>query len=569
MSDVSIEKTRDNDAGLADLRAHNHRTYTDFVGLLFLLGSLWLADYNTNVLSDIWNSFRDDIGDHGGGIIILTFIAAWALLVLFVRRFVDIAQEMKARQAAEEMARHLAMHDPITGMPNRRQFNQSLAIELARAEREKQMVAVLSIGLERFKAIADVHGQPGEDAALAEIVKRIRSQIRVSELVARVDRDCFMIAISYGEREDAPVRLASRLSHALGISIDLDTAQAEVGSSIGIAVFPSDGTDAEALMRKADVAMHRSRAENRGNHHFFEQDMDDQLKRRAELESALRLAICEGEIKPHYQPLVELSSGKLTGFEVLARWEHPTQGNIPPVHFIPIAEDTGLISDLTLVILRQACRDALTWDEPHTIAINVSPHDLVDRDIASNILTVLQEEGLPPNRLEIELTENALVADIDAALSAVTALKSTGVKVALDDFGTGYSSLYHLRKLPFDKIKIDKSFIDLMREEGQDSRFVNAILNLGRNLGVTTTAEGIETADCAAHLKDLGCNTGQGYVYSKPVPATMVDGAIANVKAMEPATVDAKVLHPSFSTPHVKAVARFAQVPRWRRPVSA
>jgi predicted signal transduction protein with EAL and GGDEF domain len=308
----------------------------------------------------------------------------------------------------------------------------------------------------------------------------------------------------------------------------LDQHEASIGATLGVAIAPDDGLDAAGLLRRADVALYRAKEDGKGRFAFFEAGMDARVRDRAMLEQELRIAVRNDEIAPFFQPLVALGTGEVTGYEILARWPHPTRGLVPPKDFIGIAEETGLIGELTFNILRRACRDALHWQGNPRISLNIAPVQLHDQALPQKILKVLAEVGFPPGRLEIEITENALVEDFDAARLILTSLKNVGVHIALDDFGTGYSSLRHLRELPFDKLKIDQSFVHTMHDSAEALTIVRTIVQLAKSLGLAVTAEGIETSDQAEELKVLGCDLGQGFLLGVPEPEP---GALSNATA--------------------------------------
>jgi predicted signal transduction protein with EAL and GGDEF domain len=323
----------------------------------------------------------------------------------------------------------------------------------------------------------------------------------------------------YKSDSDDLVRLAESIAARISRPIAWGGIQVETGATLGIAVLHQDGADAEALLHAADVAMYRGKKEGRGTYRFFEPSMDSELRARARLEQELRSAIGKGEIKPYFQPLVSLPQRELLGFEVLARWHHPTNGVLAPADFIALAEDTGLIGELSISLLRQACVATRAWPAHLHLAINISPHQLRDHDLPERLLAILVETGFAPGRLEVEVTETALVNDIESARRILTSLQNIGIRVALDDFGTGYSSLYHLRELNFDKIKIDRCYIQTLAESLESTKIVNAILGLGQSLGLLTTAEGIETEANSQWLARQGCSFGQGYLFGRPMPA--------------------------------------------------
>jgi predicted signal transduction protein with EAL and GGDEF domain len=338
-------------------------------------------------------------------------------------------------------------------------------------------------------------------------------------MVSRLGGDEFALLLRYRIGSDQLLKLSEDIIARLSRPVAWGQGQVEIGATIGIALSALDGTDAEALLHAADVAMYRGKREGRGSIRFFEPAMDSELKARLQMEHELRAGIANGEVRPYYQPLVSLKSGKLLGFEVLARWHHPARGLIAPVQFIQLAEDTGLITDLSYSLLRQACLEARTWPSQLQLAVNVSPYQLKDRAMPERILAILTETGFAPGRLEVEVTETALVNDLESARSILTSLQNVGIRVALDDFGTGYSSLYHLHELRFDKIKIDQCYVQSLADSAESVKIVNAILGLGKSLGLLTTAEGIE---CEAHstwLADQGCSFGQGYLFGRPMPA--------------------------------------------------
>ena len=316
--------------------------------------------------------------------------------------------------------------------------------------------------------------------------------------------------------------MARRISEAVALPVPVGRGWVEVGASIGIADCGTDGRNAEEILRAADVAMYRAKGDGRGTVRFFEPAMDEHIRRQAAFETDLRAAISAGEIVPHYQPLVELSEGHIVGFEILARWHHPALGLIPPEEFIPVAERSGMISDLTYSLLRTACADAKKWPDKYGLSLNISPVQLRSHLLALRIGEILAEFDFPAERLEVEVTENAIVSDLETAKSVISALRKQGVHIALDDFGTGFSGLYHLRELTFDKIKIDRTFIGSMGVDPESTRMVNAILALTRSLGLPTTAEGLESAELVMSMVERGCEFGQGYYFGKAIPADEV-----------------------------------------------
>jgi diguanylate cyclase (GGDEF)-like protein len=415
----------------------------------------------------------------------------------------------------------MAHHDVLTGLPNRVMFQERLAWTQALAHREGGNTALLMVDLDRFKPVNDVHGHAAGDRLLQLVAKRLCTAARGTDTVARLGGDEFAV-IAHVDSPEAAQHLAQRVITTLGEPFDLGSTKVEVGCSVGIAVSPSGSTNAELFVQYADAALYRAKAEGRNCFRFFEPGMDIKIRERAEIEAELRHAIAQGELVPHYQPIVMLG-GHLVGFEVLARWTHPTRGEISPTVFVPLAESAGLIGQLTEQLLRRACRAALTWPEHLFIAVNVSPVQLRDRRLPDLVRSILVETGLPVQRLEIELTESALINDFDLAREILFDLKAMGVKLALDDFGTGYSSLRHLQGLPIDKIKIDMGFVSTMMTLGPSRKIVAGVIGLGHSLGLPIVAEGIEDLAAADTLRVMGCDLGQGWLFGRAIPANEVD----------------------------------------------
>lgn len=456
-------------------------------------------------------------------------------LLLWRRLNLDLHRSEAAYSTKESEVVKLALHDTLTGLANRRYLYMQMESAIARAQRDRHDFAVMVLDLDGFKAINDRFGHSAGDALLIEISQRLSAIVRKSEIAARLGGDEFVVVLNHGESGEEPLHAAKRLIAALSETVTLEQGDVHVGASVGVSFYPADATEAEDLLRKADVALYRAKDDGGGDVRFFQQSMDDDVRERAALELELRRAIADGQIVPYFQPLIDLATGTLTGFEVLARWIHPTRGVVSPNAFVPIAETTNQIDALTVSVMRAALNLARDWDDRLTIAINISPQQLRNDLLAARLLDVLQETGFPPHRFEIEITENALIGDLDMARRVVIWLKEHGIRVALDDFGTGYSSLSHLSELPFDKIKIDRSFIHTLRERPESAMIVNAIIGLGRSMNLPTTAEGIESEADAEMLAGLGCQSGQGYLYSRPVAAMEAEALIDRYLA-DPAT---------------------------------
>ncbi len=459
--------------------------------------------------------------EHGlSGFIFLGFLMSFAIAAASALKSVRLRREVAARRNAEDQARSVARRDGLTGLPNRRMLIET--IEAAARDGRTGAGALFLIDLDRFKPVNDGYGHAAGDAVLYELSERLRSSLPRTAIAARLGGDEFAVFLAGHHGNDDLMRFGQQLIHQLSTPVPWQQIRVDVGATIGIALMPQDGRDPETLLRSADIAMYRGKREGRGTYRFFEQGMDEELKARMELEGVLRDAIGSGEIKPHYQPLVVLPGETLLGFEVLARWYHPDRGIIPPNVFIPIAEDTGLITELSYSLLRQACIDARAWPDHLTLSVNISPVQFKDRLLAPRLLAILREAGFPARRMEVEITESSLTADFDVVRTSLNLLQAAGVSVALDDFGTGYSSLYHLREMRFDRIKIDRSFVQSLGDNQESAKIIGAILGLGHSLGMMTTAEGIESQGHSDWLSSMGCTTGQGFLFGKPMPAGQV-----------------------------------------------
>lgn len=428
-------------------------------------------------------------------------------------------RDIRERKRAEERIRHMAHHDLLTGLPNRSLFLDRLNGALASAGRARTGVAVLYLDLDRFKAVNDLLGHPAGDRLLQEMARRMLEAVPSHDTVARLSGDEFAVLHRIAQPGEA-LALADRLVKALGVPAELDGQRMVVGASIGIALFPQDGGGAEALLQHADTALYRAKSEGRGTFRFFEAEMDERLQARRGLERDLRQALVDGALNVHYQPLEDCRTHRILGFEALVRWKHPERGMIPPSEFVPLAEESGLVMQLGEFVLRTACRDARNWPDAVKVAVNLSPIQFRHSDLPATILGILEEEGLPPHRLEIEVTEGVMIDDTERALAALTALKAAGVRIALDDFGTGYSSLSYLQKFTFDKLKIDRSFVQLMAENRESLSIIRTILALAKSLDIAVTAEGVETEEQRTLLKNESCNQLQGYLIGRPVPAS-------------------------------------------------
>jgi diguanylate cyclase (GGDEF)-like protein len=454
-------------------------------------------------------------------IIFIVFILGIVLAIYSVRRYRDLVNETRARTIAEQEVRDLARHDSLTGLPNHHLFDEKLDVCLDRASDERQ-VAVLILGLDGFKRIKDTYGHVAGDKTLREFAGRITGILRGDGILARIGGDEFGIILPKIHSLDEPTNLASRIVASAAEAFTIGNVSAELGVGVGIAIARSNGINRDELIRRADRAFCRAKSDGRSCVRFFEPEMDAHVERRIQIERELRSAIVAEIIEPHYQPLVSLKGGRIIGFEALARWENRTLGRIPPDVFIPIAEETGLIKALGDQLLRRACSDANSWPEDFILAFNISPIQLRDRTLGLQILSVLAKTGFSPRRLEIEITESALVENIGVAKTVIDELRQAGVRIALDDFGTGYATLSQLLSFRLDKIKIDRSFVSHLGDSADSRVIVRAILGIAKGFGLTTTAEGVEDACQLAYLVAHGCTEGQGHLFSNAVPAAAI-----------------------------------------------
>ncbi|GJD97635.1 putative bifunctional diguanylate cyclase/phosphodiesterase [Methylobacterium iners] len=448
----------------------------------------------------------------------LLTIGGFGLLWFLLTR--SLTRSEAAFVQAERHIHDLAMHDALTDLANRRGFTGALDTAVAEARTSGRTLTLLTLDLDRFKPINDLYGHGAGDAVLREVAARLTRLVPAGGTAARLGGDEFAVLLTQTAIEDVS-GVSRRIADALHEPIRSATLPnpVQIGVSIGIASHPSDAADATTLLTHADLALYRAKNEGRGSIREFEPGMVLETRERGAIEIEVGRAIADGQIVPHFQPLVDLRTQQVIGFEVLARWPHPERGMIGPDVFIPIAQRAGLITDLTLSILRQACQVAARWSVPLPIALNIAPEQLQDRWLPEKLLGVLAEQGFPAGRLEIEITENALVADFETARRVIASLKNQGVRIALDDFGSGCSSLSHLSQLPIDKIKIDRSFVKSITTHPQSATIVSAIIGLSRSLSMTTIAEGIEEPALVDHLLTLGCDLGQGFLFSRPLCA--------------------------------------------------
>jgi diguanylate cyclase (GGDEF)-like protein/PAS domain S-box-containing protein len=426
--------------------------------------------------------------------------------------------DITERKRAEARLAFMAQHDGLTGLPNRNLLRQQMDDILLHTKRSSDKVAVLVLGLDNFKAVNDTLGHGIGDKLLRGVAKRLRSTLREEDVLARLNSDEFAIVQSGLTRPEDAVLLSRRLLEAIGDPYLLDGHSIVIGASIGIAMAPGDGDESEKLLKSADMALSRAKNDSRGTFSFFEAGMDARAQSRRKIEIDLRDAIQNDVLRPYYQPLIDLATGRITGFEALVRWPHPERGMISPAEFIPVAEDTGLINPLGGLMLRRACTDAALWPDDVRVAVNLSPLQFRGGNLLSVVTDALKQSGLPAKRLELEITETLLLEKSSQVLAALHALRALGVRISMDDFGTGYSSLSYLRSFPFDKIKIDQSFVRDLAANRDAQAIVRSIISLGIGLGVTITAEGVETEAELSCLRAEGCHEGQGFLFSRARP---------------------------------------------------
>ena len=439
--------------------------------------------------------------------------------------FVAAHQDITEAIRAEDKIRYMAAHDALTGLPNRLRLRERMEEALAWVARGDKL-AVLCLDLDHFKAVNDTLGHPIGDLLLQGVTARIRDCLRDTDTIARLGGDEFVVVqVGIEEPENAGV-LAQRLIAAISEPYMLDGHQVVVGASIGIAFCPTDGNDADVLLKNADLALYRAKADGRGTCRFFETTMDARLQERRRLELDLRRALISEEFELYFQPLVNTLSEEISGFEALLRWNHPTRGLVGPNEFIPLAEDIGLIVPLGEWVIRHACHEAGQWPAGLKVAVNLSPAQFKSPTLLHTVVSALGQSGLSPRRLELEITESVLLGDNAATLATLHQLRDLGIRIAMDDFGTGYSSLSYLRSFPFDKIKIDKAFVHDLADTVERTAIIKAVAGLGAALGMATTAEGVETAEQFRQVRDQGCTEVQGYFFSRPVPAASVAGLL-------------------------------------------
>ncbi|MBD2750187.1 EAL domain-containing protein [Microvirga sp. BT688] len=508
-----IESLNNPDDALAALQSLHplQSSLTQFAAVTFRHGTALTSDDQQELTQLHW-IFSSVVG--------FLILFGLALIGLLARH--NILLERTYRRVGNLAAdlTHLAHHDPLTGLANRALFQERLEQSLENAPNDGSTLAVLYLDLDLFKNVNDTLGHETGDRLLKTVAARIQACVRDNSVIARLGGDEFAILTGPINIVQECTILASRIVKEIGSVYDIDGHEIIIGTSIGIASTELGTSSPEQLLKQADMALYRAKADGRGTFRFFEPEMDIELQARRALEVDLRKAMVNNELYLAFQPQVSLQANDVTGFEALLRWRHPVRGSVSPVEFIPIAEDIGLIASLSEWVINEACRTAVTWPENMKVAVNISPVQFRNRTLLPCVRKALMRTGLDPSRLELELTESALLEENETTVTALHELRNLGVRIALDDFGTGYSSLSYLRSFPFDKIKIDQSFVRELFIRPDCMVIIRSIVGLGRGLGMSITAEGVETDEQLAQIRAAGCTEAQGYLLGRPKPAS-------------------------------------------------
>ena len=489
-----------------------------------------------------------------------------ALIIFGWRRYRELTSEISERRKAEEKAQRLAQVDPLTNCLNRRSMAEATQDLQRKSNAHGQSLAFVMIDLDNFKQVNDMNGHSVGDRVLKKVAERLREKLPSEALLARLGGDEFAFVLPYDRsRADVVDDQVLRLFETVGAQMDIDGVMVDITMSIGItsdvepdpeqAVSQGGLDQVEALMHRADIAMYQAKKQGKNRYFWFEPSMENELRFRNELETGIRRGVIADEFVPYYEQQIDLESGDLVGFEMLARWKSPTLGLVSPDIFIPIAEEIGVIAEMSEKLMIQAFADAKEWDPALTLSVNISPVQMRDPWFSQKLLKLLVECKFPPNRLEIEITESCLHENVGMVRSMISSLRNQGVQISLDDFGTGYSSLEQLRSLPFDRIKIDRSFISELRNADASSKIVDAIVSLGQGLDMPITAEGIEDKQILASLKEMGHLKGQGYLYGRPETAAQVQNRLRDVGKLLPARPEPNNTKTSDSAPEVEEPA--------------
>lgn len=494
---------------------------------------------------------------YGGELLTTAFLLNIALILFGWVRSKELRRALDAHAEAEQRAQESAFCDHVTGLWNRREL---IRVIEARARKPAGQATILLLDLDHFKNVNDLYGHAAGDRLLEFVARTLEDAVGSDACCSRLGGDEFAILLPGPDSKDRVEGIAQTILDTLFHPEVLEETTAHISASIGIATLGKACREAETLLRHADIAMYEAKRNGRNCFVWFEPEMELLLQRRNKLESEMRDGIARGEFVPFYQPLISLDTGDVIGFEVLARWNHPERGLVEPMDFIPVAEATHLIAALSMNVMRQALNEAKSWPADTTLAVNISPVQFKDPLLAQRIIQLLTETGFPAKRLEIELTESSLLDDHEQALATVHSLKNNGISISLDDFGTGYASLTHLKVLPFDRIKIDRSFVSALLEDEQSNAIVNTIANLGQSLRLPITAEGVESEGVRAQLQMIGCSDAQGWLFGKAVPA----GEIRTMLAKSASELAEKEASPSIE-PKSAQGTRPTAIPQGRR----
>ncbi len=448
--------------------------------------------------------------------------------------WVSTHEDITEQRQAEARIRHLARHDALTDLPNRIEFLDQMARTEAALQRG-EMAAVIYIDLDHFKAVNDTLGHAVGDEVIKQAAVRLWGTSRETDLLARLGGDEFALLLRPIDGVDMAARVADRIIKAMRAPMNIGGQQIEIGASVGIAVGPGDGTTTDQLVKNADLALYKAKSEGRSTYHFFEAGMDAELQQRRSIEAGLRMAIQREQLRLMYQPLLGVDENRVTCVEALLRWDYEGR-TVPPSEFVPVAEDTGLIVEIGEWVLQEACRAAAAWPKNVRVAVNLSPVQFRNKSLVRQVRAALAGARLEPTRLELEITESLLLTDSDSTIAALHELRELGVRICMDDFGTGYSSLSYLRSFPFDKIKIDRSFMADLTTRNDSRAIIKAVIGLGQSLGMVTTAEGVETEEQMALVRDYGVSEVQGYLFSPPLQAN----TLANLLHSEAAKAQSK-----------------------------
>jgi diguanylate cyclase (GGDEF)-like protein len=500
-----------------DKAMEGYRTLNGILMVIALCGTLlgiWLSLRIAASITRPLSLLAEAARRYASGVVAKVEVAGDAEVLALAQSFNTMVDAIEER---EKQIVHTALHDGLTGLPNRRFFIEKLDRAVAR-QTDDHRTLVVFIDLDDFKIINDTMGHPAGDDLLRH-AGRLLQDLFPDHMVARFGGDEFGLLVPGLPASADCASIARTIHEALNVDVDLGGRSMPLSASFGIAIGPGDGKDGDVLLKNADLALYRAKNEGKGTYQFFEASLDDEARRRRQMELDLRQAVRDGGFELYFQPLFSLSEQRLKGFEALIRWNHPERGFIGPAEFIPLAEDTGLIVPIGEWVIREACDQAARWPGELSVAVNISPRQFGSPALAQVIVQALGAAGLPPSRLELEITESIFIGNVERTLSVLHGLRSLGVRIALDDFGTGYSSLSYLRSFPFDKLKIDQSFVRDLHSDASAHAIIRAITTLAAALGIETLAEGVELASHMEVLRTEGCDMIQGYLISRPVPA--------------------------------------------------